>query len=244
MVKLTQAMVTHHRQLLVMGSLLLSTALCLVMLLTRVWYARELHHVNLAWNLFLAWLPMLIAWAAYNLYKRDSWFSWLVITACAGLWLLFFPNAPYMVTDIIHLWSRGDGVPLWYDLILIVAFAWTSFFLGLVSLFLMQTLVRRAAGPFTSWLFALGVLVLSGFGVYLGRFERWNSWDLFTAPRSLLAEIYRYVRHPLDHPQAVVFSVLFAGFCLCAYLMLVALTHLPREAHNQLIDDTAPHARR
>lgn len=225
MLKLVRTFLRHHRQLLVLASLLLATGLCAALLALRVAYTHSLDHGSLAWNLCLAWLPMGVALTAYNLFKRDSWFSWLAVAACALIWLLFFPNAPYMVTDIVHLW-RGEGVPYWYDLILLVAFAWTSFLLGLVSLFLMQALVRRAAGAPASWLFAVGVLGLSGFGVYLGRFLRWNSWDVFLSPKGVLLDIWQLVRHPLANREAVVFSALFSVFCVCAYLILVALTHL------------------
>ena len=116
-------------------------------------------------------------------------------------------------------------MPYWYDLILLVAFAWTSLLLGLISLLVMQALVRRAAGPAASWLFAFGVLGLSGFGVYLGRFQRWNSWDLFFNPRSLLLEIWNLVRHPLANREALVFSVLFSVFVVSTYLILVAVAN-------------------
>ncbi len=99
---------------------------------------------------------------------------------CAALWLVFFPNAPYIITDLLHL-SAQDGVPVWYDLILLSAFAWTGAMLGMISLGLMHVLVARVAGGAWSWIFVLGVLMLSGFGVYLGRFPRWNSWDCWRA---------------------------------------------------------------
>ncbi len=224
MLKLVRVCLRHHRQLLVLAALLLATGLCAAMLILRVAYTRSLDHWTLAWNLGLAWLPMGLALAAYNVFKRDSWLAWLGVAACAAIWLLFFPNAPYMVTDLIHLW-RGEGVPYWYDLILLVAFAWTSLLLGLISLLVMQALVRRAAGPAASWLFAFGVLGLSGFGVYLGRFQRWNSWDLFFNPRSLLLEIWNLVRHPLANREALVFSVLFSVFVVSTYLILVAVAN-------------------
>jgi uncharacterized membrane protein len=220
----------HHRhQFFVLASLVLTTGLCLALVGVRVTYARNLVHAHLIWNLFLAWLPMLPALIAYNVHRREAWFRRLMVVGCVGMWLLFFPNAPYMVTDVIHLWSRGDGVPLWYDLILIIAFAWTSFYLGLVSLYLMQALVRKAIGPLTSWAFAIMVLAVSGFGVYLGRFQRWNSWDVFTAPVALLRDVYTHVRHPMANREALVFSLLFSLFCFCAYLMLTALMGLSRE---------------
>src|SRR5262245_18874847 len=132
---------SYRRQLAVLASLGFATAFCLGLLALRVWHYGSSSHRWLGWNLFLAWLPALGAFAAYNLNRWPTRFRWLPIIGLSILWLLFLPNAPYLITDIIHLKSQS-GVPLWYDLITLVAFAWTGSFLGLVSLFLMQMLVR------------------------------------------------------------------------------------------------------
>jgi uncharacterized membrane protein len=226
---LLRAYLRHHRQLAVILSLGFATSICLGLLALRMLYAHSFAYMGFAWNLFLAWLPMLCALTAYNVFKHRSSLSWLMVAGCAGVWLLFFPNAPYLMTDIIHLQPRS-GVPFWYDLILVLAFAWTGFFLGLVSLYLMQSLVRKLAGGLASWAFALGALSLSGFGIYLGRFLRWNSWDVFFSPLPLLADVVERVRYPMLHLRTFGFSALFSLFIISAYLMLVALTHLPAEA--------------
>jgi uncharacterized membrane protein len=233
MFKLTRTLIRHHRQIAVLTSLLFATAVCAALLVVRIAQARGLTHLSLAWNLVLAWLPFLCSLAAYNLHKQRTSLSWLMIAASTFVWLLFFPNAPYMVTDLLHLYPRQSAhVPLWYDLILIVAFAWTSFFLGLVSLYLMQTLVRRMAGALASWAFAVGVLVMSAFGVYLGRFLRWNSWDIFLSPRSLLADVWDMLRHPLANFHTFVFSALFSAFIISTYLIVIAVTHLHPESQQ------------
>ncbi len=218
----TRLVTTHRRQMAVIAALAFATAVCLVQLAVRAVYARSTGYSGLVWNLFLAWLPMLGALLAYNLGRRGRWQDWLLVLPCLVFWLLFFPNAPYILTDILHLQPRGN-VPLWYDLILLISFAWTGAFLGLISLYLMQSLVRRSAGVTISWLFALGVLALSGFGVYLGRFPRWNSWDVLANPSGLLLDIAHLVRHPVANAPTFVFSALFA-LCLAAmYFMLVAI---------------------
>ena len=99
----------------------------------------------------------------------------------AALWLLFLPNAPYLLTDLIHLGSRDDA-PLWFDLVLFSAFAWTGAFLGFLSIYLMQVVVRRTHGALLGWALVGGSLLASGFGIYLGRSLRWNSWDFVTSP--------------------------------------------------------------
>lgn len=219
-----RALIRHYRQIAVLAALSFASALCLALLVVRIVHVRHLGYIGFAWNLVLAWLPMLCSLAAYNLFKRRSRLSWLIVLGCAAVWLLFFPNAPYLLTDIAHLAPRPD-VPFWYDLLLVLAFALTGALLGLVSLFLMQMLVSRALGPLFSWVFALGVVGLSGFGIYLGRFLRWNSWDLFLNPAQLLGDVLYTLRHPLEHWRSFAFSGLFSLVFLSAYLTFAALAH-------------------
>lgn len=217
----TQEPPRYYRQISLVASLIFATAVCAGLLALRMAYTRGIMYTNLLWNLFLAWLPLVSSLAAYNLYKR--WFSvtTILVMVSALIWLLFFPNAPYLLTDLMHL--QASDVPLWYDLILLVAFAWTGSFLGHVSLYLMQSVVQRMAGSLISWIFALGTLGLGSFGIYLGRFLRWNSWDIFTRPGEILADIWEPIRHPFAHLETVAFSVLFYLFLVASYWMLVTL---------------------
>ena len=228
MTKLTRLLRHEARQVAVLASLIFATVLCVLLLCVRIVYADSLAHIGLLWNLFLAWLPMLAALIVYNLRKRDATRAWALIVPCAFLWLLFFPNAPYILTDILRLQAHV-GVPLWYDLILLIAFAWTGTFLGLVSLYLMHTLVRRAAGSAAGWVFTLGVLALTGFGVYLGRFPRWNSWDLLHHPRAVLTDTLQ----PFFQPGAFLPVLGVIGFIFmfqaCVYLCFRQMLRLPHE---------------
>ncbi len=223
-----------RRQVSVLAALAAASALCCAVVIARIYFSGTWRYVFLLWNLFLAWIPLVTALAAYNAYRHLR-LGRLVALGLAVVWLLFFPNAPYMLTDLLHL-AAVDNVPLWYDTLLLATFAWTSFLLGFVSLYLMQTVVRRAAGAVTGWIFATGVLALSAFGVYLGRFQRWNSWDVLYRPLALLADIADRLRHPLSHPRTLVFSGLLAVFLVTTYLVLVAFAHLPQEAHGTIRD--------
>jgi uncharacterized membrane protein len=217
----------NYRQAAVVASLSFSTLICILLFLARALYARGLAHSGLVWNLFLAWFPMVCSLAAYNLQRKPRRGIWIVVVPCMAVWLLFFPNAPYILTDILHLQTL-DWVPLWYDLIMLVAFAWTGTFLGLVSLCLIQMVVSRAAGRLAGWICALGALAVSGFGIYLGRFPRWNSWDVLISPAGLLSNVWQGVQDPLAHPRTIVFSALFSLLLTMIYLMLMSLVQFYR----------------
>jgi len=194
-------------------------------------HARNYHYFWLVWNLFLAWLPAASALIVYNLHKEHSKVRSILILICAVGWFFFFPNAPYLVTDLMHLHSRLDA-PFWFDLVLLLAFGWTGFFLGIVSLLLMQETVRKRFGARLSWCFALLMLGLGSFGIYLGRFLRWNSWDVVFDPFRLFVDVARLVRHPFMHSQTVAFSVLFGFFFVAMYLTLLALMNFHQEVRE------------
>lgn len=128
----------------------------------------------LAWNLLLAWIPLLLAVAIVTLWRRGSRISAVPLLV---LWLLFFPNAPYVVTDFVHLRDIG-GMPRWFDVLMLGSFAATALALGFMSLYVVQNLIRSTLGVAWSWVAALGVIALSGVGIYLGRVVKLNSWDL------------------------------------------------------------------
>jgi uncharacterized membrane protein len=176
---------------------------------------------NLVWNLFLAWLPYLFSvWSAAS--ERLFPGKWLLLVVPGGLWLIFFPNAPYLMTDFLHLENRPP-IPLWYDILLITSFAWSGLFLAIGSLRTMQLLIKKYMGGFTSWLFVTAALGLSGLGIYLGRFERWNSWDLILQPRRILHDLKTYMAAPTDNLRFFAFTILFTSFLLICYLTFIAV---------------------
>jgi uncharacterized membrane protein len=151
-------------------------------------------------------------------YQRRPRWGWYLLIPSLG-WLLFFPNAPYIVTDFLHLQYRPP-IPLWYDMGLIATFAWTGLFLAVYSLRSMQELVKAMAGSVVSWLFVLGIASLSGLGIYVGRFLGWNSWDLLLRPRAVLADMVIHLTHPLEYPATFGVSFMFALFLFICYLTM------------------------
>ena len=172
--KLLQLM--FKRETLVpMLALSFASAVSVILVIGRMVWMRDTHLGFLIWNLFLAWMPMVFAVLAREHESGGRNPGWRFF-AFGTAWLLFFPNAPYIFTDIIHLTHYHTRY--WPDLILILINALTGMVLGFLSLFLMQSVVRRRAGEWMSWLFIAAVAVLSGFGICIGRFVRLNSWDV------------------------------------------------------------------
>ncbi len=162
------------RVLLIMAA---SIVFSLAILAVRMVYTGSTVYVFLVWNLFLAALPLCLSTLVLGV--RSLRRSRLRFAGILGLWLLFFPNAPYIVTDLIHL-NRQSMAPIWFDLILIASFSWSGLLMGFVSLSDLQDVLRRRFGKLASIGFALATLTSAAFGIYLGRFLRWNSWDLLT----------------------------------------------------------------
>jgi len=170
----------------------------------------------LIWNLFLAWIPLGSALALWYLHQYTPWARVLQWPLLLG-WFLFFPNAPYLVTDFLHLTER-QHVPLWYDLLLIFSFAWNGLVLGFTALWIVQevltTQYNKGVSLFVVWL----TLTMSGFGIYVGRFLRWNSWDVLFNPHSLASDILPRLTDPFAYPRTLVVTLLFSTFLTLAYL--------------------------
>ena len=198
--------------------LLASTALVFFFFAVRVFLSGERTYIFLIWNLFLAWLPYWFSLAAYSLFHRPKR-RWLLIVSFSALWLLFLPNAPYIMTDLLHLTQR-DSIPLWFDVGFLISIGMNGLFLAIASLRAMQVVVEKLAGPVLSWLFVLTGIGLSGLGVYMGRFLRWNSWDILNNPLDILKDTARPLIFPQRYTEELGFIFMFAALLLVGYLML------------------------
>jgi uncharacterized membrane protein len=210
--------------------LALSAAGCVLLFGLRVAISGRTFYRYLVWNLLLAIVPYLIAAAGVLLISRarEGRPRGLVAAAVAVLWLAFYPNAPYIFTDFIHVVNKtylraapadwlGLGALLWYDLLMNAAFAFIGHFIGLVSMWLIQASLAKVWGASFARALVGAAIVFSGFGIYLGRFSRLNSWDILVAPRSVLAEL----AEASADPKAILFSAAFSLFILLTYVSLV-----------------------
>jgi uncharacterized membrane protein len=201
-------------------------AVCIGLVLARVAYSDTGRHLGLIWNLFLAWIPFILSYLAHAVSWRRVWL-YLVIPVVAFLWLIFFPNAPYMLTDLQDLARTATDAPLWYDVIIVVWCSWTAMLLGVVSLYLMQDIIQRRFGRFTAWAFVFIISAASSFGIYIGRFMRLNSWDILQNPAETAVNILGVVIDPSRRLAA--FTLLYTFFFLFVYLLLYSFGHLLQE---------------
>jgi uncharacterized membrane protein len=201
-------------RLLLFGTLL---SWCAALLLFRLVRSGSLALGFLFWNLFLAAIPAVAAWffaramaKGSSLIKQVGWFV---------IWLVFLPNAPYIITDFVHLTTR-PGIPLWYDTALLISCAGTGLLLGYTSIADVQAAITRRFSTFLGWVLVAGAVLLSGFGIYLGRFLRWNSWDALTSPHQLFLEIADRLINPLSHPQTFGVTAVYGMGLFLGYVAL------------------------
>ena len=208
-----------NERLVVLVGLGGASALCLGLELVRE-HRYSIDFRFLVWNLVLAWIPLLLSLGVYDAYRRGRSLLW--VAPMIMLWLLFLPNAPYIVTDFVHL-SASSRAPLWFDGVELSAFAWTGMLLGFVSLYLVHAVLRDRYGAPFGWSAVLFVLALSGVGVYLGRVKRWNSWDLLTQPGQRLAELHAHVGDPAGLAKAIAVSAGVTSLLAASYLVFYLL---------------------
>jgi uncharacterized membrane protein len=197
--------------------LLLSIGFTLVLLTSRIIITQSFTYIFYAWNLFLAIMPFLCSRQMYK-YKKLS-FSVVVLLI---VWLLFFPNAPYIVTDLFHFAKRPD-MPYWFDLCLVMSAAWNGLLLGFISLVQVEKLLGRFIKPQMMPYLNVLLILLCSYGVYLGRYMRFNTWDVICSPVILVKSSAKDWLFPIEHLKAWAFTFLFF---MLIYLMFQSIKKL------------------
>jgi uncharacterized membrane protein len=202
---------TDFKRLVVVSALL---TWCVCLIAVRIDRTGSGYYRFLVFNLVLACVPLFLSTA---LRLASHWrFPWTIQFAGFCLWLLFLPNAPYILTDILHL-SRTSDAPAWYDLALLLSCSGTGLLVGYLSLIDVQGIIARSFGAACGWLCVLASLVLSGFAIYLGRFLRWNSWDVLIDPTRLF-QLSAAALEPWAHAKAVAVTLIFGVLLTLGYL--------------------------
>jgi uncharacterized membrane protein len=215
------------KRFMILGTLLFW---CAGMIVVRIDRTGSGYYRFLMDNLFLAAIPLFLSTMLRITERRQL--HWTIKAGLFVLWLLFLPNAPYILTDILHL-TRASHAPAWYDLALLLSCSGTGLLMGYLSLVDMQEIVARNFNAAIGWIFALVSLGLSGFAIYLGRFLRWNSWDVIITPTRLF-QIAGGILHPFSNSRALSVSLVFGIILMLGYISVRILFARPGNQSQEL----------
>lgn len=225
-----------NKSLVRLSSVLFFSSLgCCFVLSLRVLITHSLRYSYLIWNLFLAWIPYLISigisFIAGRIHNRRR--VRLSIIILGFVWLLFYPNAPYILTDFIHIIKIPPYITqetsvvtnnaiVWYDIVLNSSFAFIGHLIGLISIIICQRIFSKEFNKTIGWLIVFGAMFSGGYGIYVGRFVRLNSWNIFTKP-FLTTKI---VISNLGNVKALLFTLSFAFFIFMTYIVVYSFHKL------------------
>ncbi len=190
------------------------SCLCFTLSLIRVYYSDTLTFLFLNWNLFLAFIPWLLTSLVF-LFPKLARLKFAMVILMT-IWLLFFPNAPYIFTDLFHL-RLNSSMPIWFDLVLILCFAWTGLLFGFLSLWDIENTLRKWLKGGYVRIISVCLLFMGSFGIYVGRYLRWNSWNLLQEPLAVLYDIGDRLINPFDHPRTWGVTLLLGIFLNIVY---------------------------
>ncbi|HYH13850.1 MAG TPA: DUF1361 domain-containing protein [Flavisolibacter sp.] len=195
--------------------LFLLTAFCVLMVGFRIIYTGEGMFAFLVWNLFLAYLPYSLS---SFIAKKNKQLSKPLFVLLLVIWLLLIPNSFYIITDLFHLRDR-IVVPLWYDLALIIAFAWNGLMVGILSVRQVERTLQ-SRWHIHEWLFVLPLMYLNALGIFIGRYLRFNSWDIVSNPLALISDVGYLLIHPIRNRFDWSMIICFALLLSIIYLTL------------------------
>lgn len=200
----------------------------------RIYHTGRLTFIFMPWNLFLAYVPYFVSTmltrlspaGSHPLFRPGPRKTLLRITGLI-VWLLFIPNSFYILTDLYHLADghRNSRVPEWFDLVLILSFAWNGLFLGVLSTRQIEKLLAPNASILGRWVFLYPMMLLNALGVYIGRDLRYNSWDIIANPIALTRDILIMIAHPLQYHYAW-------GMIFCYSILLTIMYSLLTKNHE------------
>jgi uncharacterized membrane protein len=142
------------------------------------------------------------------------------------IWFLFWPNSPYILTDLLHL-KEKQNIPLWFDLGLILSFAWTGLMLGFISLLEIQNLIRKRTNRLKGWIFAIITLLTGSLGIYIGRYVRLNSWDIASNPVLLYTTLVTHFQDHIQRMEMIVMTLQYGIFLFLGYLTVKIIIKIP-----------------
>ncbi len=192
-------------------------AFTFVLLAFRIFYSQTFTYLFLTWNLFLAGIPFVIA-SYLPPTNKKLYLQFILFLS----WLLFFPNTLYLITDLKHLKERPP-VPFWFDIILLFSGVLNGMVLAYASLYKIENYLLSKFNVLKTNIILVFCFFLSSFGIYLGRFMRWNSWDIVIHPIDLINEIIQRFINPFDHLRTWSVTIILTAFFSIFYFIIKKL---------------------
>jgi len=189
-----------------MKRVVLLSVFCVMLSICRIWLTDSYEYAFMTWNLFLALAPFVIS---YFVASYEALYPKLLVGLCFLTWLVFYPNGPYLITDLIHLRDHRKGPLLWFDLILFFSYAYVGLLLAVDSAKHIHEVMARYIYKRLTYVIMSMFFFAVAFGVYLGRFMRWNSWDLFYRPLDIFGDLADCVLNPTDNAKAYLMTIFF-----------------------------------
>jgi uncharacterized membrane protein len=199
-------------------ALVVSNLLAGLLFVIRVAVADNFRYGFLFWNLLLAAVPLWLAWRLRAHLATNLW-SAPISLLLTGLWLVFFPNSFYLLSDLMHLRYTGE-VSLHYDIALFSILIFNACAFGFMSVFIVHKELIKRVGTRMAHRLVGGVFLLCGFAIYLGRYLRWNTWDVVVNPFGLLFDISEHALNPTEYPQMFVTTLVFAALLSAIYWVI------------------------
>ena len=200
--------------------LILSVAFTMLLLATRILLTQTLTYPFFVWNLVLAIIPLLLS---NRLLKQQK--LGISSTIIILLWLFFYPNAPYIITDFFHYVERPP-VPYWFDLLICISAVWNGLIIGLISLIQVEQFLSKHLKPKLVKTIVLSSFILCGYGIYIGRFLRFNSWNIITDIDGLFDASLQRIVHPFHHTTTWGFTILFAAMMSVVYYTIKSIAQI------------------
>lgn len=207
----------------IISILTVSMALTIILLMIRMKLTHSYFYLFLVWNLFLAIIPYAITTYLVSLPRLNKF----ALIAVFGIWMLFLPNAPYILTDFLHL-RYSETYLMWIDVLLVTSFAYNGLILFFLSVMDMESVLSRYIAPKQIRYLLPSVFFLSSFGMYLGRFLRYNSWEIVQHPFSIFTDISEILINPSQHYIAWIFTLTFGTFLSVGYWMVKMFSNIRR----------------
>lgn len=202
------------------------------------------------WNIILCWIPFELSLFFLKNNSKKKGASKFLLILCGVLWVLFLPNCFYIITDFIHISGNSymvinpnykpytatnesmyffsDNIAIWYDFLSISLGVFIGLSLGLLSLYIIQSLIEKKYNKVFSWITVVVISFISGYAIYLGRFLRWNSWDLILKPINI---INMFIHHL--NTKSLKFAMIFGTLNFVVYILAYILINVSKHISSE-----------